>query len=81
MVKWLAMNLRLFLDETKITPAAFARSIYVSAQTVHRYLDGIRIPRPEILERITKATNGAVQPNDFFAFAGCNGNRSPKAAA
>lgn len=63
------MNLRPYLDENGISPAAFAREIRVEPASVHRYLTGERIPRLEILERIIQATNGAVQANDFFACA------------
>jgi hypothetical protein len=75
------MNLRRYIDEKKITPPAFARQIRVSAQAMHRYLDGARIPRPEILARIAEVTDGRVQPNDFFSFAQSNSDVSPKAAA
>lgn len=61
------MNLRPYLEENGISPAEFAREIRVEPASVHRYLSGERIPRPEILERIIQATNGAVQANDFFA--------------
>lgn len=63
------MNLRPYLDENKISPAEFAKTIKVEPASVHRYLTGERIPRLEILERIVRATNGTVQANDFFASA------------
>jgi transcriptional regulator with XRE-family HTH domain len=69
MVNSITMNLRTYLDQKKISPARFAGSIKVSVAALHRYLGGERIPRPEVLERIVEATDGTVQPNDFFAFA------------
>jgi transcriptional regulator with XRE-family HTH domain len=63
------MNLRPYLDENGISPAEFARRIRVELASVHRYLNGERIPRLDILERIVHATDGAVQANDFFASA------------
>lgn len=69
MVILAAMNIRSYLDEQKISPADFARSINVSAAALHRYLNGERRPHPDVMERIAAETAGAVQPNDFFAFA------------
>jgi len=69
MVISVLMNLRTFLEHRKIAPARFAETIDVTGTALKRYLDGERVPRAEILERIAKATDGAVQPNDFFAFA------------
>ncbi len=63
------MNLRCYLVENGIGTVAFAASIGVSLQALHRYLLGERIPRPDVLERIARVTDGCVQPNDFFAFA------------
>lgn len=60
------MKLSTYLDESKITKAVFAASIEVSVQALHRYIDGKRIPRPEVMARISAATSGRVQPNDFF---------------
>lgn len=69
MVNSLTMNLRSYLDGQNIIPARFAETIDVTPTALQRYLDGKRVPRSEILERIAKATGGCVQPNDFFAFA------------
>lgn len=69
MVNSITMNLRPYLEENEISPAQFAREIRVETASVHRYLCGERIPRREIMERIVRATNGAVQANDFFACA------------
>ena len=59
------MKLRTYLDQHRISASEFARLINVRRMTVHRYL-GDRVPRPEILKRITEATNGAVTANDFI---------------
>lgn len=69
MVNSVSMNLRTFLDDRKIAPARFAETIDVTPTALKRYLDGERVPRAEILERIANATGGSVQPNDFFSFA------------
>ena len=60
------MLLRAYLDLNGVSIPAFADAIGVSVQTVHRYLNNERIPRPEVMVRIKKATSGAVRPNDFY---------------
>jgi transcriptional regulator with XRE-family HTH domain len=62
------MNLSGYLRQHEIKLADFAGRIGVTATALQRYLDGERRPRAAILERIHRATDGAVQPNDFFAF-------------
>ena len=60
------MNLRSYLDEQKITPAAFAAAIGVMPASIYRYLSGERLPHREVMEKIAAETGGKVQPNDFF---------------
>jgi transcriptional regulator with XRE-family HTH domain len=60
------MTLTEYLLNNGETGSQFARRIDVAQATVHRYCNGVRIPRPEILQRIQVATNGAVTPNDFI---------------
>jgi transcriptional regulator with XRE-family HTH domain len=60
------MKLRAHLTQTGTSVAEFSRKIGVSKMAVQHWVSGNRIPRPEIMKRITEATNGAVQPNDFF---------------
>jgi transcriptional regulator with XRE-family HTH domain len=63
------MDLRQYLDDRAIPITAFAGTIGVSVQAIHRYLNGERIPKREVMDRITRATAGKVQPNDFFSSA------------
>ena len=60
------MELRQYLGLRAITITAFAGSIGVSVQSVHRYLNGERIPKREVMARIAAVTGGKVTPNDFF---------------
>jgi len=60
------MQLRQYLATRNIPIPAFAASIGVSVQAVHRYLSGERTPRRAVMERIQAATDGEVQPNDFY---------------
>jgi hypothetical protein len=60
------MQLRQYLYDREIPAASFAERIGVSVQAVHRYINGDRMPRRDVMERIKVATRGAVQPNDFF---------------
>jgi transcriptional regulator with XRE-family HTH domain len=63
------MELRQYLCLRDITVTDFAGAIGVSVQSVHRYLNGERIPKREVMARIAAATGGKVTPNDFFASA------------
>lgn len=66
MVKSGVMKLKDYLSASGETPAEFAEKIEVSVQSVHRYINGERIPDREIMPRITKATNGQITPNSFY---------------
>lgn len=58
-------------DEGKISLGEFARRIGAkNARTVQRYVKRERVPSPAMMEAISRATDGKVQPNDFFAIAG-----------
>lgn len=43
----------------------FAREIGVSPESVRLWMRG-RVPRPKMMARIAKATNGQVTPADFY---------------
>lgn len=59
------MRLATYLDDNKISDAAFARSIGVERQAVGRYRAGERFPEKAILLRIYEETGGQVTANDF----------------
>ena len=61
------MDLRRYLDARNIPITAFAETLGVSVQAVHRYLNGERLPRPDVMMRIKQATKGAVRPDDFYS--------------
>ena len=61
------MKLGTYLNTKGIPVARFAALIPVSFQAVHRYMDGTRIPRRSVMEKIVELTDGEVQPGDFFA--------------
>ena len=60
------MLLKDHLQATGETEAAFARRLGVAASTVHRIIEGERQASADLMQRIFVATDGAVQPNDFF---------------
>jgi transcriptional regulator with XRE-family HTH domain len=60
------MDLRRYLDANDISVAEFAGILDVTVQAVHRYINGERIPKREVMDRIIRITAGRVQPNDFF---------------
>lgn len=61
------MQLESYLSENDISIPQFAMKIGASNRAVvWRYLNGIRRPSDEMLERIKRATNGHVTANDFI---------------
>lgn len=60
------MKLADYLNETNTTVTAFARKIDEAQETVSRYVNGQRIPRPAIMSKIVVETEGRVTPNDFY---------------
>lgn len=62
-----AMTLAEFIAQEQMTPAEFARRSGLSKQTVHKYLNGLRVPRPEQMAAITAATDGKVTGSDCYA--------------
>jgi hypothetical protein len=64
------MKLRKWLDLQKITNREFAVMIDVSDSAIHRWTatdDDKRIPRPEHMLAIDKATRGKVKAQDFYS--------------
>jgi transcriptional regulator with XRE-family HTH domain len=60
------MDLRSYLDARDMSIAVFADLLGVSVQTVHRYVNGDRLPRPDVMVKIAEVTGGTVKPNDFY---------------
>lgn len=61
------MTLSEWLKAKDVTTSAFAEQIGVKRQSVHRYLEGERLPRRDVLAKIHQATKGAVTANDFLS--------------
>lgn len=66
------MKLIEFRAANGISRSRFAAMIGVSEVSVYRYEQG-RVPTNSVLERIFRATDGAVGPNDFHDFAAPDG--------
>lgn len=60
------MKLNDYLDSQKIAVDDFASSAGLAAVTIYKYIAGKRKPSLEALEKIYKASGGAVAANDFF---------------
>lgn len=60
------MTLSDYLDLKRINNGQFARIIGRSGEAVRRYRAGERIPAPDVMVDVFLATEGAVQPNDFY---------------
>lgn len=59
------MTLTSWLSKTNTSDADFAERIGVTRQALWRYKVAGRVPKPDIIARIAKATNGKVTANDF----------------
>ncbi|HDZ73750.1 MAG TPA: XRE family transcriptional regulator [Aurantimonas coralicida] len=60
------MKLKDYLAGRKVSIAEFAKRIGVSHEAVRRYINRERRPDWDVLERIVKATKGAVSADDFL---------------
>lgn len=60
------MKLAAWLEHTGTPDNVFARRIEVSKVTLYRFKTGLRVPDREAMARIVAATDGEVQPNDFY---------------
>ncbi len=60
------MKYRAWFEGSGRTLTDVARELQVSVEAVRRYVEETRIPGKDIMLRIVKITDGAVQPNDFF---------------
>jgi hypothetical protein len=63
------MKLNEYLTSTKTSPVDFAIAIGMPIKILARILTGERVPRKTAMAKIVIATNGLVQPNDFYADA------------
>lgn len=64
------MKLASYLVDNALTYTEFALLIGTQhARTVERYAKGLSIPNRRMMARVSRATKGAVQPNDFFEIA------------
>ncbi len=67
--EWDAFGMRLekWLAENSMTVEAFRKELGVqSVTTTYRYINGDRIPLPDIMHKISEITGGQVTPNDFY---------------
>ena len=60
------MDLQTYISLKGMSQEQFAQRIGVKQKSVSRYAAGERVPHPKIMSDIYSATNGAVEPNDFY---------------
>lgn len=60
------MKLSEFLQENGMTQTAFSEQIGCKPAVISRYVNGERIPEPEIMKNIHEITGGLVTANDFY---------------
>lgn len=61
------MKLADYMALHNINAAKLADKANVPASTITRLLNGTRVPRLSLLQKIMEATDGAVTPNDFLS--------------
>lgn len=59
-----------YLIDNDLTMERFGALIGTTHVAVHRYIQKGRVPGPNVMQRIIKATNGRITPNDFFSVPG-----------
>lgn len=65
------MKLAQYLKAESITLEKFAAEVGAgNTATVQKWATGKRVPRPQFMTAILRATGGKVQPNDFFDIEG-----------
>ena len=60
------MDLQTYISLKGMSQEQFAQRIGVKQKAVSRYAAGERVPHPKIMSDIYSATDGAVEPNDFY---------------
>jgi len=60
------MKLKNYIKDSKISINDFAKTVGVHRMTIQKYIYEIRMPIATIMQKIYLATNGEVQPNDFY---------------
>ena len=64
------MTLNEYMAKEKISMRDMAVSIGVTYEAIRKYANGERIPKSDILKKITRQTGGAVTANDFYSLKG-----------
>lgn len=59
-------TLKKYLKNNNITQKDFAELLGVDKMTLWRYVQGTRIPKPKIMQKIFELTKGEVTANDFY---------------
>lgn len=62
-------KLRAWLAKNDLSETEFAARIGVDQKTVNLYCRSLRIPRIKIMHALVAATNGEIQPDDFYDLA------------
>lgn len=60
------MRLATYLNDNGLSCAEFGRRIGKTRAAVAAWCNGTRIPRPEQMRKIERATDGDVTPADFY---------------
>lgn len=63
------MTIYQYIEKEGMTLSSLADRVGVSRAAMTRYANGQRIPRPDVMLRLSVATDGFVKPNDFYTEA------------
>jgi len=61
------MKLNDFLADNGLSHTQFGERVGVSQAAISRYANGLRIPKPDVIERIEAETDGKVTAADHYA--------------
>lgn len=60
------MKLNEWTEANNIKPRALAAMLGLTYAAAHRYINGKRLPEPDVMKRIAEITANSVTPNDFI---------------
>ena len=75
------MKLADYMADQGVTPNDMAARLGCSEGAIRKWMYGERRPAPSWMPKIVEATDGKVQPNDFFALSPSTTAPTPAEAA
>jgi transcriptional regulator with XRE-family HTH domain len=60
------MKLNEWTSSNNVKPRQLAAMLGLTYAAAHRYINGKRLPEPDVMKRIAEITANSVTPNDFI---------------